>query len=110
MLPDNRVATHPGEILLQEFLKPLQLTQAKLAREIGIPQNRVNELVRGKRGVTPETALLLSEYFGNSAGFWMNLQTAHDLTLTRARLGKKPAPVSRNRARSSRKSGASGAD
>jgi addiction module HigA family antidote len=110
MLPDNRVATHPGEVLLQEFLKPLQLTQAKLAREIGIPQNRVNELVRGKRGVTPETALLLSEYFGNSAEFWMNLQTAHDLTQTRARLGKKPATVSRNRSRSSRKSAAIGAD
>jgi addiction module HigA family antidote len=89
MLPGHRVATHPGQILLKEFLEPLALTQAKLARELHIPQNRVNELVRGKRGITPETALLLSEYFGNSAEFWMNLQSAHDLT--RARMQRKPS-------------------
>jgi len=80
MLPSNRIATHPGKILLEEFLEPLGLTQAELARALSIPLNRVNELVRGKRGITPETALLLAGYFKNSAEFWMNLQTAHDLT------------------------------
>ncbi len=104
MLPSHRVTTHPGRILLQEFLEPLQLTQATLARAIGIPQNRVNELVRGKRGVTPETALLLSGFFGNSAEFWMNLQTAYDLTRVRAELRKQPVAASRSRARISRRS------
>ena len=80
MLPSHRIATHPGQILLQEFLEPMGLTQAELARALSIPLNRVNELVRGKRGVTPKTALLLASYFKNSAEFWMNLQTAYDLT------------------------------
>src|SRR5271165_6837469 len=80
MLPNHRIATHPGQILLQEFLEPLGLTQADLARALAIPLNRVNELVRGKRGITPETAILLAGYFKNSAEFWMNLQTAYDLT------------------------------
>jgi addiction module HigA family antidote len=97
MLPSHRIATHPGQILLKEFLEPSRLTQARLAREIGIPQNRVNELVRGKRGVTPQTAWLLSGYFGNSAEFWMNLQTAHDLTRARMDLRKPPAAHARNR-------------
>lgn len=97
MLPTHRLAAHPGQILRQEFLEPSHLTQAKLAREIGIPQNRVNELVRGKRGVTPETALLLSAYFGNSAEFWMNLQTAHDLTKARMEWRKKPVARTRHR-------------
>jgi addiction module HigA family antidote len=98
MLPRNRIATHPGEILLQEFLEPLALTQAELARALGIPLNRVNELVRGKRGVTPETALLLAGYFKNSAEFWMNLQTAHDLTRTVHEMRKRTIPtVSRAR-------------
>lgn len=83
MLPTHRIATHPGQILLQEFLEPLQLTQADLARALAIPLNRVNELVRGKRGVTPETAFLLAGYFKNSPEFWMNLQSAHDLTRVR---------------------------
>ncbi len=94
MLPSHRVAAHPGEILLTEFLEPSGLTQARLAREIGIPQNRVNELVKGKRGMTPDTAILLSDYFGNSAEFWMNLQTAHDLSKARQ---KKPVARSRGR-------------
>jgi addiction module HigA family antidote len=99
MLPTHRIATHPGQILLREFLEPSRLTQAKFAREIGIPQNRVNELVRGKRGVTPETALLLSDYFGNSAEFWMNLQTAHDLSRARTELRKKPVVRARSKSR-----------
>jgi antitoxin HigA-1 len=90
MLPSHRIATHPGRILLQEFLEPLNLSQANLARALEIPLNRVNELVRGKRGVTPETALILASYFGNSAEFWMNLQTAHDLTVARQQMRKRP--------------------
>ena len=83
MLPEFRIATHPGQFLLAEFLEPLRLTQAELARSLHIPLNRVNELVRGKRGITPESALLFSEYFRNSPEFWMNLQTAHDLSRAR---------------------------
>src|SRR5271163_2304685 len=103
MLPRHRVSTHPGQILLKEFLEPLGLTQVKLARAINIPQNRVNELIRGKRGITPETALLLAEYFKNSAEFWMNLQTAYDLTRVRAELRKQPPTASRSRSRSGRR-------
>ncbi|MGD0271665.1 MAG: HigA family addiction module antitoxin [Candidatus Sulfotelmatobacter sp.] len=100
MLPRRRIATHPGQILFHEFLEPLGLTQAELARALGIPLNRVNELVRGKRGVTPRTALLLAEYFKNSAEFWMNLQTAHDLTRTLQEMRKSPATASRESQRS----------
>lgn len=108
MLPHHRVSTHPGQILLKEFLEPLRLTQVKLAKAINIPVNRVNELIRGKRGITPETALLLAEYFNNSAEFWMNLQTAHDLTRVRAEQRKQPVSTSGSRPRSARRS-ASGA-
>jgi len=108
MLPAARLATHPGRILSQEFLIPMGLTQSSLAQAIGIPLNRINELVRGKRGVTPETALLLSQFFHNSAEFWMNLQTAHDLTKARIELRKRPVSAKRG-SRSSRKV-ASGAD
>ena len=100
MLPRRRIATHPGQILLQEFLAPLGLTQAELERALVIPLNRVNELVRGKRGVTPKTALLLAEYFKNSAEFWMNLQTAHNLTRTLQGMRKSPATPSRESRRS----------
>jgi len=100
MLPTHRIATHPGQVLLQEFLEPLGLTQAELARSLAIPLNRVNELVRGKRGVTPETALLLARYFKNSAEFWMNLQTAHDLTRTRHEMRKRPVAAPRGVRRS----------
>jgi len=90
----------PGKILLQEFLQPLGLTQAELARSLAIPLNRVNELVRGKRGITPQTALLLSEYFKNSPEFWMNLQTAHDLSRALLQMRKRPATVVRRIGRS----------
>jgi len=90
MLPTHRVSTHPGKVLLEEFLDPMQLSQVELARALKIPTNRVNEIIRGKRGVTAETALLLAEYFKNSAEFWMNLQTAHDLTRARSEARKKP--------------------
>lgn len=91
MLPRRRIATHPGQILLQEFLEPMSLTQAQLARALAIPLNRVNELVRGKRGVTAKTALLLAGYFKNSAEFWMNLQTAYDLTRAWHEMRKHPS-------------------
>lgn len=91
MLPSHRIATHPGQVLYHEFLEPMQLTQAGLARALRIPLNRVNELVRGKRGITPETALLLAAHFKNSAEFWMNLQTAHDLSLARSEMRKRRA-------------------
>lgn len=83
MLPNNRIPTHPGEILSEEFLKPLDLTQVALAEHLGVPVQRINELIRGKRGVTPETAWLLAGAFGTTPDFWINLQTAHDLAVGR---------------------------
>ncbi len=85
MLPEGRIPSHPGEILLKEFLEPMRKSQVELAREVGVPVQRVNEIVRGKRGVSAETAWLLARAFGTSAEFWANLQTQHDLALTRPR-------------------------
>lgn len=78
-IPQNRAPSHPGEILLEEFLVPLQISQKELAAAIHVPYQRVNELVNGKRGVTPSTALRLSRFFGNSSAFWLNLQQAWEL-------------------------------
>lgn len=83
MRPENRVPTHPGVVLSQEFLQPLGITQVALAAHLGIPVQRVNEIVRGKRGITPETAWLLAQAFSTTPEFWINLQTAHDLALSR---------------------------
>ena len=83
MIPSNRTATHPGVILLKEFLEPLELTQKALAAHVGVPVQRVNEIVRGKRGVTPETAWLLSEALRTTPEFWLNLQSIHDLSANR---------------------------
>ena len=80
MIPMNRTSTHPGIILLKEFLEPLEITQKALASHLGIPVQRVNEIVRGKRGVTPDTAWLLSDAFNTSPEFWLNLQSTHDLS------------------------------
>jgi addiction module HigA family antidote len=85
MLPENRVPTHPGVVLSEEFLKPLGVSQVALAAHLGVPVQRINELVRGKRGVTPETAWLLSEAFSTTPDFWINLQTSHDLAKSRPR-------------------------
>lgn len=79
MLPKNRIPTHPGEILLEEFLVPMNVSQVAFAAHIGVPTQRVNEIVRGKRGVTPETAWLFAEALGTSPEFWLNLQTNYDL-------------------------------
>ena len=78
-IPTDREPTHPGKMLLEEFLRPMGLTQRELADGIHVPYQRVNELVNGRRGVTPSTALRLAKYFGNSEGFWMNLQLRWDL-------------------------------
>ncbi len=83
MIPLNRTATHPGIILLKEFLEPLELTQKALAMHVGIPVQRVNEIVRGKRGITPATAWLLAEALNTSPEFWLNLQAVHDLSANR---------------------------
>src|ERR1700681_2386693 len=76
--PPHRPPTHPGEILLDEYLKPLAMTQVDLARSIGVPVQRVNEIVKGKRGVTPDTALRLEAALGASAQSWLNDQLAWD--------------------------------
>jgi addiction module HigA family antidote len=78
-IPSDRSPTHPGEMLLEEFLIPLGITQRDLADAIHVPYQRVNEIVNGRRGVTPSTALRLAKYFGNTPGFWMNLQLRYDL-------------------------------
>jgi addiction module HigA family antidote len=70
---------HPGEILMEEFLKPLGISQYRLAVDVSVPPRRINEIVHGKRAITADTALRLARYFGNSEGFWMNLQTRYDL-------------------------------
>ncbi|HOA13456.1 MAG TPA: HigA family addiction module antitoxin [Myxococcota bacterium] len=83
MRPSNRIPTHPGVILATDFLKPLGITQMAFAAHLGIPIQRLNELIRGKRGVTPDTAWLLSQALGTTPDFWMNLQAAHDLAACR---------------------------
>jgi len=78
---------HPGEILLLEFLKPLGVSQFRLAKDINVAPRRVNEIVKGKRAITPNTALRLARYFATSERFWMNLQAHYDLEIERDRLG-----------------------
>jgi antitoxin HigA-1 len=80
---------HPGEILLEEFLRPLAISQYRLARDISVPPRRINEIVHGTRSITADTALRLARYFGTSEMFWLNLQTRHDLEVERERLGSR---------------------
>ena len=82
-VPTHREPTHPGEMLLEEFLKPMEITQRDLADGIHVPYQRVNELVNRRRGITPSTALRLAKFFGMSPGFWMNLQLRWDLYHTK---------------------------
>ena len=77
---------HPGDILLEEFLKPMGISQYRLAKDISVPPRRINEIVHGKRAITPDTALRLSRYFGLSERFWMNLQARYDLEIEKDRL------------------------
>jgi len=79
-MPKRKLAPiHPGEILLEEFLKPLNLTQYRLAKNLSVPPRRINEIIQGKRAITANTALRLARFFGNSERFWLNLQTNYDL-------------------------------
>ena len=78
-IPSDRSPTHPGVMLREEFLDPLNITQRELADAILVPYQRVNEIINEKRGITPNTALRLAKYFGNTPGFWMNLQLRFDL-------------------------------
>ena len=78
-IPTHRAPTHPGEMLLEEFLKPMELSQRDLADGIRVPYQRINELINRRRGITPATALRLAKYFGNTAGSWMSLQIRGDL-------------------------------
>ncbi len=82
------VTTSPGEMLLEEFLKPLGLSQHQLAMNIRVPSTRIGEIVRGKRAITPDTALRLARFFDNSPEFWLNLQQMHDLTKAKIALAK----------------------
>ncbi len=77
---------HPGEILLHEFLKPMGITQYRLAKEIGVPQRRISEVVSGKRAITPDTGLRLSRFFGLNDSFWVGLQADYDMAVTRKAL------------------------
>jgi antitoxin HigA-1 len=87
MIPKNRVPTHPGEILLEEFLKPSGMSQVELAQKLSVPVQRINTLINGKRGITAETALLLAREFKTSPEFWMNLQAGFDLHYAQKSLG-----------------------
>jgi antitoxin HigA-1 len=80
---------HPGEILQEEFLVPLGITQYRLAKDTSVPPRRINEIVRGHRSISADTALRLARYFGNSERFWLNLQSHHDLETEKNRLGKR---------------------
>ena len=77
---------HPGEVLLEEFLKPLGVSQYRLAKDISVPPRRINEIVHGKRAITADTALRLSKYFGTTERFWLNLQVRYDLEVEKDRL------------------------
>ena len=77
---------HPGEILLKEFLEPMEISQYRLAKDISVPPRRINEIVLGKRAITPDTALRLSLYFGLSERFWINLQTRYDIEVEKDKL------------------------
>ena len=88
-----RVRTHPGEVLREEYLKPLGMSARALAEAIGVPANRLSEIVRERRGVTADTALRLARYFGTDARFWTNLQVAHDLSKAEAETDYSKLPA-----------------
>lgn len=88
-MEDRLPNVHPGEVLLEEFLRPFGLSQNRLARAIGVPPRRINEIALGKRAITADTALRLGRYFGTSERFWLGLQMDFDLEKTRLRLGER---------------------
>jgi len=83
MIPNHRTPAHPGEVLIEEFLNPLGVTQVAFAKHLGISTQRINEIVRGKRGVTSETAWLFADALGTTPQFWLNLQNLHDLAASK---------------------------
>jgi addiction module HigA family antidote len=85
----KRPSIHPGEILLAEFLGPMNISQYRLAKDINVPPRRINEIVRGMRAITVDTALRLARYFGTSERFWLNLQAHYDLEVEKDRLGDR---------------------
>jgi addiction module HigA family antidote len=85
----QRVSTHPGEMLREEFLVPLGITQNALALKIRVPATRIGDIIHGKRAITPDTALRLARFFSNSPGFWLNLQQMHDLSTAKLALSKR---------------------
>ena len=87
--PERLAPVHPGEILREEFLLPLGITQYRLAKAVGVDARRIHAIVHGQRSITAETALLLSRFFDNSAAFWMGLQAQHDLEVARDRLAAR---------------------
>ena len=89
MTEDKLDPIHPGEILLEEFMGPLGLSQYRVAKDIGVHARRINEIVHGKRSMTADTALRLSRYFGTSERFWLNLQARYDLEVEKGRLGER---------------------
>ena len=89
MTEDKLDPVHPGEILLEEFMGPLGLSQYRVAKDIGVHPRRINEIVHGKRSMTADTALRLSRYFGTSERFWLNLQARYDLEVEKERLGDR---------------------
>ena len=89
MTPKTLAPVHPGEVLLDEFLEPMDISQYRLAEDISVPPRRINEIVHGKRSVTVDTALRLARYFGTSERFWLNLQTTYDLDVERDKLGDR---------------------
>jgi len=89
---------HPGEVLREEFLAALEISQYRLAKDISVPPRRINEIVHGKRRISADTALRLSRYFGTSERFWLNLQTGYDLEIERDRLGDRLEAEVRQRA------------
>ncbi len=88
----KRIRTHPGQILRQEYLTPLAVSAREVADAIGVPANRLTDIVRGRRGVTADTALRLGRYFGTDPRFWLNLQTAHDLSKAEADIDLSKVP------------------
>jgi addiction module HigA family antidote len=90
MIPKERISTHPGVILLKEFLEPMDLTQKALAEHLRIPVQRINEIIKGKRGISSNTAWLLSKAFNTSPEFWLNLQSIYDLSSNRPDINIEP--------------------
>lgn len=88
-MPTKLAPIHPGEILLEEYLEPMGISQYRLAKDISVPPRRINEIVHGIRAITADTALRLARYFGTSERFWLNLQTRYDLEVEKDRLGAR---------------------